>query len=116
CVEKGMVDDLFYKPEMPYTWGLLGSMPRLDRGRQTRLTPIPGSPPSLINVPSGCVFAPRCRFSDRVEGNRCTTEHPDLLVATAGHEVRCHIPHPEREKIFLGEILPAIEPTEELPA
>ncbi|MCW2798578.1 MAG: peptide transporter ATP-binding protein, partial [Aeromicrobium sp.] len=42
CVEKGMVDDLFYKPEMPYTWGLLGSMPRLDRGRQTRLTPIPG--------------------------------------------------------------------------
>jgi peptide/nickel transport system ATP-binding protein len=116
CVEKGMVDDLFYKPEMPYTWGLLGSMPRLDRGRQTRLIPIPGSPPSLINVPSGCVFQPRCRFADRVEGDRCKTEHPDLLAATPGHEVRCHIPHAQRESIFLGEILPAIAPTEELPA
>ena len=92
CVEKGLVDDLFYKPEMPYTWGLLGSMPRLDRGRQTRLTPIPGSPPSLINVPSGCVFHPRCRFTDRVEGDRCVTEHPDLLPCAPGHEVRCHIP------------------------
>jgi peptide/nickel transport system ATP-binding protein len=115
CVEKGMVDDLFYRPEMPYTWGLLGSMPRLDRGRQTRLTPIPGSPPSLINVPSGCVFHSRCRFTDRVEGDRCVTEHPELLPCAPGHEVRCHIPHAEREIIFLEEIRPAIEPTEELP-
>ena len=76
CVEKGLVDDLFYKPEMPYTWGLLGSMPRLDRGRQTRLTPIPGSPPSLINAPSGCVFQPRCRFTDRVDGDRCMSRAP----------------------------------------
>ena len=68
CVEKGPVDELFDKPEMPYTWGLPGSMPRMDRVRQTRLTPIPGSPPSLINVPKGCVFNPRCRFSDRVDG------------------------------------------------
>ncbi len=116
CVEKGVVDDLFYKPEMPYTWGLLGSMPRLDRGRQTRLTPIPGHPPSLINVPSGCVFHERCRFIDRVADNRCTTEHPDLLSSEPGHEVRCHIPSAERETIFLNEILPLIAPTEELPA
>ena len=79
CVETGPVDDIFYRPEMPYTWGLLGSMPRLDRTRQDRLAPIPGQPPSLINVPTGCVFHPRCRFVDRVGGDRCTREHPDLL-------------------------------------
>ena len=108
CVEKGPVDDLFYRPEMAYTWGLLGSMPRLDRTRQARLTPIPGTPPSLIQVPRGCVFNPRCRFTERVPGNRCVTEHPDLLVTAAGHEVRCHIPGPERRQIFTDEILPTL--------
>ena len=62
CVETGTVDDLFYEPEMPYAWGLLSSMPRLDRIRQERLQPIPGQPPSLIQVPKGCVFNPRCRL------------------------------------------------------
>jgi peptide/nickel transport system ATP-binding protein len=114
CVEKGSVDELFDQPEMPYTWGLLGSMPRMDRVRTERLTPIPGSPPSLINVPTGCVFNPRCRFTDRVPGRRCFTEHPDLLP-TAGttheltrHEVRCHIPPEERQQILLTEIRPTL--------
>jgi peptide/nickel transport system ATP-binding protein len=114
CVEKGAVDELFDQPEMPYTWGLLGSMPRMDRVRQERLTPIPGSPPSLINVPTGCVFNPRCRFVDRVPGRRCFTEHPDLLPTTGTsdeltlHEVRCHIPAEERQQILLTEIRPTL--------
>jgi peptide/nickel transport system ATP-binding protein len=108
CVEKGPVKELFYEPEMPYTWGLLGSMPRLDRTRQARLTPIGGQPPSLIRVPRGCVFNPRCRFTDRVPGDRCVTEHPELLETKPGHEVRCHIPPEERREIFRTEISPTL--------
>jgi peptide/nickel transport system ATP-binding protein len=108
CVEKGTVDQLFYEPEMPYTWGLVSSMPRLDRTRQARLTPIGGQPPSLIHVPRGCVFNPRCRFVERVPGNRCTTEHPELVETTKAHEVRCHIPPVERRQIFANEILPSL--------
>ena len=60
AVEKGTVEDVFYRARMPYTLGLLGSMPRIDADQKTRLTPIKGSPPSLINLPPGCPFAPRC--------------------------------------------------------
>jgi peptide/nickel transport system ATP-binding protein len=108
CVERGKVDDIFYRPEMPYAWGLLGSMPRMDRARQTRLTPIAGQPPSLILVPDGCVFNPRCNFSSRVEGDRCFTEHPELLDTAPGHAVRCHIEPPERREIFKSEIAPKL--------
>ncbi len=111
CVEAGPVDDIFYEAEMPYTWGLLTSMPRLDRTRQERLQPIPGSPPSLIQVPTGCVFNPRCKYSDRVEGKRCTTEHPDLVAidaATSGHAARCHLPHNTRADIWKTEIRPTL--------
>jgi peptide/nickel transport system ATP-binding protein len=108
CVEQGSVRDIFYNPQMPYTWGLLGSMPRMDRTRQARLTPIPGTPPSLIRVPSGCVFHPRCRFRDRV-GEACTTVHPDLEdVDTAGHRARCHIDKHQRSQIFTNEIAPTL--------
>ena len=109
CVEMGPVDELFYAPEMPYTWGLLRSMPRMDRDRQTRLTPIPGSPPSLINVPSGCVFNTRCPFTDRVDGDRCRTVHPNLEQGpTPGHAVRCHIAAAQRQEIWLTEISPSL--------
>ena len=109
CVEMGPVDELFYAPEMPYTWGLLRSMPRMDRDRQTRLTPIPGSPPSLINVPSGCVFNTRCPFTDRVDGDRCRTVHPNLEQGpTPGHAVRCHIPAAQRQEIWRTEISPSL--------
>jgi peptide/nickel transport system ATP-binding protein len=60
AVEKGSVDDVFYAPRMPYSIGLLGSLPRLDASERQRLTPIKGSPPSLINPPPGCPFGPRC--------------------------------------------------------
>ena len=59
-VERGSKRDVFYDPQMPYTWGLLGSIPRLDRPRPERLHTIEGSPPSLINLPEGCKFRPRC--------------------------------------------------------
>jgi peptide/nickel transport system ATP-binding protein len=108
CVEKGSVDDIFYRPEMPYAWGLLSSMPRMDRTRSERLIPIPGSPPSLIQIPRGCVFSPRCRFVDRVPGDRCVTEHPDLVQTGPGHEVRCHIEPAARRQIFTNEIAPAL--------
>jgi peptide/nickel transport system ATP-binding protein len=108
CVEKGPVDELFAAPEMPYTWGLLGSMPRMDRAREARLTPIPGSPPSLINVPTGCVFNPRCRFSDRVPGRACFTQHPELAPSSPAHDVRCHIPHQQRLEILATEIRPTL--------
>ena len=93
---------------MPYTWGLLGSMPRMDRTRQERLRPIAGQPPSLIQVPKGCVFNPRCRYQDHVEGDKCTTERPELLASPDGHAARCHIPHDERQKIWSETIAPTL--------
>jgi peptide/nickel transport system ATP-binding protein len=89
--EYGPAADIFGRPGHPYTWGLLASMPRLDRDRTTRLIPIPGTPPSLIKVPSGCPFHPRCRYTDLTEG-RCPTEVPPLReLATPGHEAACHL-------------------------
>jgi oligopeptide/dipeptide ABC transporter ATP-binding protein len=97
CVEKGSVNDIFYRPEMPYTWGLMASMPRMDRTRQERLRPIAGSPPSLIQVPKGCVFNPRCAFRSRVPNNACREVHPELLSVGDGHAARCHIDPVERK-------------------
>jgi peptide/nickel transport system ATP-binding protein len=111
CVETGTVNDLFYEPEMPYAWGLLSSMPRLDRLRQDRLQPIPGQPPSLIQVPKGCVFNPRCTYKEHVEGNRCKTEHPDLVPTAGGsdgHAVRCHIHPDERRRLWAETIQPTL--------
>jgi peptide/nickel transport system ATP-binding protein len=107
-VETGSVTDVFYQPEMPYTWGLLSSMPRMDQARQERLVPITGTPPSLINLPPGCSFNPRCRFKDRVPGDRCVTDEPELLETKPGHAVRCHIDPAERRKIFESEIKPVL--------
>jgi peptide/nickel transport system ATP-binding protein len=98
-VEHGSVDDIFHRPEMPYTLGLLATMPRLDRVRPARLDPIPGLPPSLINMPKGCVFRPRCTYHQLVPGGRCDTERPDLEASSPGHEVRCHIPAEQRRAI-----------------
>jgi peptide/nickel transport system ATP-binding protein len=108
CVEKGSVDDIFYRPEMPYTWGLMGSMPRMDRTRQERLRPIAGSPPSLIQVPKGCVFNPRCAFTSHVSDNACRQVHPELRSVGDGHAVRCHIDSVERHQIWTSEVEPAL--------
>jgi peptide/nickel transport system ATP-binding protein len=85
-VERGTKRDIFYDPQMPYTWGLLGSIPRLDRPRLERLHTIEGLPPSLINLPRGCTFRPRCPHAI----DKCF-EEPALenRVETPGHLDRC---------------------------
>ncbi len=85
-VERGTKRDIFYDPQMPYTWGLLGSIPRLDRPRPERLHTIEGMPPSLINLPEGCKFRPRCPHAF----DKCMQE-PGLenRVETPGHLDRC---------------------------
>ena len=100
CVEKGSVDEVFYTPQHPYTWGLLASMPRLDRVRSDRLDPIPGNPPSLINLPSGCAFNPRCAHRSEVAGDRCKIEMPELLETGPGRAARCHIDPVRRSEIY----------------
>jgi peptide/nickel transport system ATP-binding protein len=89
-VEHGTVREVYYKPEMPYTLGLLSSAPRMDQVSD-RLDPIPGQPPSMLNLPKGCVFRPRCTYADLVPDGRCDTERPELLESSPGHEVRCHL-------------------------
>ncbi len=108
AVEHGPVKDVFYAPEMPYTWGLLTSMPRLDRVRKARLEPVRGNPPSLINVPSGCAFHPRCNFRDNVPGDACRSVVPDLEPAGPRHLARCHIPTERRNELFLSDVKPRL--------
>jgi peptide/nickel transport system ATP-binding protein len=103
CVEYGSADQVFRQPEHPYTWGLLGSMPRLDRDVRERLISIKGSPPSLINLPSGCAFHPRCPYSGR-GGIPSLTEVPRL--EGDGHLVACHLPAAVRTRIFAEDIAP----------
>ena len=104
CVEYGSAEEIFRRPEHPYAWGLLGSMPRLDQEVRERLTPIPGTPPSLINLPSGCAFHPRCQQVGR-DGIPCKTEIPTLDLG-ARHGVACHIAPDARRRIFAEEIAP----------
>ena len=95
--EYGSAADIFGRPDHPYTWGLLSSMPRLDQDRTTRLVPIPGTPPSLIKVPPGCPFHPRCRYTELVGDRRCETEVPPLREAvTPGHAAACHLTAEQR--------------------
>jgi peptide/nickel transport system ATP-binding protein len=105
AVEYGPAKTVFSEPQHPYTWGLLGSMPRLDRPVQDRLLPIAGSPPSLINVPSGCAFHPRCAFAELTHG-AAKDVVPELVEAEPGHLVRCHLQIGERKQIFADRIAP----------
>jgi oligopeptide/dipeptide ABC transporter ATP-binding protein len=87
-VETGTVDEVYYQPRMPYTWGLLSSIPRHDAEKGSRLNPIPGAPPVMSRPPAGCRFHPRCTF--RVD--KCTDQVPDLVQIpgmSAGHLGRC---------------------------
>jgi oligopeptide/dipeptide ABC transporter ATP-binding protein len=86
-VEVGDTDSIYYGPRMPYTLGLLGSLPRLDAKGAEALTPIKGAPPSLINLPPGCPFSPRCPMSRP----NCDTDEPALRpVAGVDHVAACH--------------------------
>ena len=86
-VEFAATEELFYNPRMPYTVGLLASLPRLDTDSSEPLRPIPGSPPSLIDLPSGCPFRPRCPLSRE----RCEIEEPPLRrIGRDRHLAACH--------------------------
>ena len=88
-VETGTADEVFYRPSHPYTLGLLGSLPRVDQGKDVPLTPIEGQPPSLIRVPPGCAFHPRCSVAQ--VPLPCATEVPVLRpLETLGHQSACH--------------------------
>ncbi|MGW7823294.1 ABC transporter ATP-binding protein [Streptomyces puniciscabiei] len=108
CVERGPADKVFEAPRHPYTWGLLGSMPRLDREDTDRLIPVKGSPPSLINVPSGCAFNPRCPYADIPKDNVTRTVRPELTEVGSGHWAACHMTQEQRERIWTEEIAPKL--------
>lgn len=84
-VESAEVHDLYRDRRMPYTVGLLGSVPRLDAAQGTRLVPIPGAPPSLAGLDPGCPFAPRCPLAI----DECRLEEPELLPVGADHRAAC---------------------------
>jgi oligopeptide transport system ATP-binding protein len=85
-VEYAAADGVFYEPRHPYAWGLLDSLPRHDIDEKGTLLPITGQPPSLINVPSGCAFHPRCPFAQDI----CRTDEPALIDGGDGHLAACH--------------------------
>jgi oligopeptide/dipeptide ABC transporter ATP-binding protein len=87
-VEEAPLEELFYQPRHPYTWGLLGSIPRPDEPRPDRLTQIPGHPPSLLDPPTGCRFAARCAYSF----DDCTQPPPLKSCSDGGHLDRCWLP------------------------
>jgi peptide/nickel transport system ATP-binding protein len=103
-VEQGSADDVFYKPKAPYTLGLLKSVPRISTHGSDRLKAIPGQPPSLINLPTGCAFAPRCEFASHAAGGICATDRPELLGSLPSHLSRCHVAEATRDSIFIKEL------------
>jgi peptide/nickel transport system ATP-binding protein len=107
AAERGTAEKVFTEPQHPYTWGLLGSMPRMDRDRTDRLNPVKGTPPSLINVPSGCAFHPRCPYAG-LNGGSSETVVPELREVAAGHVVACHLADADRTRIWTEEIEPKL--------
>ena len=107
-VERAPVTNLFNRPHMPYTWGLLGSLPRLDTDTE-RLTQIPGQPPSLLNPPRGCRFHPRCPYVMNI----CREQEPELrpISDDPGHLQACHLDEQtkdrEVEKLAAGTLAEA---------
>jgi peptide/nickel transport system ATP-binding protein len=94
-IEDAPTRQVFSAPQHPYTWGLLGAMPRLDRPRSIRMQPIPGIPPSLIDLPAGCAFQPRCSYRFA----KCS-ERPELLDRLGdGHRDACHLDSAEKRAL-----------------
>jgi peptide/nickel transport system ATP-binding protein len=110
AVEYGPCQEILTRPEMPYTWGLLSSVPDVKGDTDARLIPIPGNPPSLLDPPPGCSFRPRCLHRDKVPGDLCRIALPDLTPARSGgqHTKRCHLVDPAA--VYQTEILPVIAP------
>ena len=89
-VETGTVREIFYNPQMPYTWGLLASIPLPTADRSQDLIPIPGSPPDMLEPPKGCPFTPRCPYAMQI----CAEEMPDYTTFSAEHKAACWLHHP----------------------
>ncbi|PTH86231.1 peptide ABC transporter ATP-binding protein [Streptomyces sp. A244] len=104
-IEYGTTRDVLKNPQHPYTWGLLQSMPHLSGDVGERLNPIPGSPPSLINLPDGCAFHPRCAYKGWVSQGRCTAERPELrfLSGSERHLAACHLSDDAKQEIRGGD-------------
>jgi len=100
-VEYSDVNTIFYNSHHPYTWGLLRSIPRLDEVKRERLIPIPGIPPSLIHVPPGCPFSPRCRYAKDI----CFKVTPELKNIGRFHKVACYLDADEVEKHKAGRVV-----------
>ena len=98
-VEAGTIDHIYHGAHHPYTWGLMQSISRLDE-EQERLKPIKGAPPSLIFVPSGCSFHPRCPYVMDV----CKRERPELIPSNGHHASACHLTLAEKERIFASQV------------
>jgi peptide/nickel transport system ATP-binding protein len=99
-MESGERDDIYYRAHHPYTWGLLRSIPHLDTDHE-RLNPIEGRPPSLINLPPGCPFHPRCPYVMDV----CRADPPPPLLPADGHHASaCHLTLDEKRRIFEEEV------------
>jgi glutathione transport system ATP-binding protein len=112
-VESASVDNLYRDRRMPYTVGLLGSVPRLDAAQGTRLVPIPGAPPSLAGLEPGCPFTPRCPLAI----NECQTAEPELATVATDHRAACirteHVTGRSAAEIYgLSTKTPASEPGE----
>lgn len=108
-IEYGTVRDVLQQPQHPYAWGLLSSIPRLTSDPNKELAAIAGTPPSMIAVPSGCAFHPRCSFANQV-GGACSTSIPELLPIAPGahHMVRCHIETESRKSLFNSQVKPKL--------
>lgn len=85
-VEFSTVNNIFYRPLHPYTMGLMESITRLDEEKKEELKPIKGSPPSLMDLPEGCIFRVRCKYVI----DKCRKKYPPLIEAIKGHKVACH--------------------------
>lgn len=106
-IEYGTVRDILQKPQHPYAWGLLTSIPRLTGNPNKPLAAIAGTPPSMISVPGGCAFHPRCGFVSQV-GQSCSSLIPELVPVAQGahHLVRCHLDVSVRGEIFKNQVAP----------
>ncbi len=94
-VETGTVREIFYNPQMPYTWGLLASIPLPTADRNQELIPIPGTPPDALNPPKGCPFTARCPYAMKV----CPTEMPEYTTFSDEQRAACWLHHPMAPKV-----------------
>ncbi|TJY40759.1 ABC transporter ATP-binding protein [Cohnella pontilimi] len=94
-IEQGTLNEIFYDPRHPYTWGLLRSVPRLDSDSNSDLASIPGTPPDLFAPPKGCAFAARCPYAMKV----CLEKDPEHFTASDTHSAACWLQHPDAPKV-----------------